>query len=97
MMTTMMTMIYVELSEECEGFIRQMLVYDGKKRLTIPQIATHPWMLQDKQAVDRYAEGSKVFSGRPDEEPYDVQVLSTMQRLGVDRQKTIQVRSQPVF
>lgn len=85
------------VSMECEGFIRQMLVYDGKKRLTIPQIATHPWMLQDKQAVDQYAEGSKAFCGRPDEEPYDMQVLSTMQRLGVDRQKTIQALHSRAF
>lgn len=32
-----------EVSEECKDLLRKLIVFDPKKRLTIRQIAKHPW------------------------------------------------------
>ncbi|XP_051870633.1 serine/threonine-protein kinase SIK1 isoform X2 [Pristis pectinata] len=76
------------LSEDCESLIRRMLVVDPAKRITIPQIKLHRWMLGQeflhKPLVYSFQDYNLNLGN------YNQQVLSLMQTLGIDRQKTIE-------
>ncbi|NXO02693.1 SIK2 kinase, partial [Rhinopomastus cyanomelas] len=79
------------MSEECEHLIRKMLVLDPSKRLTIAQIKEHKWML-----VEVPAQRPILYPPGEENEPsigeYNEQVLRLMHSLGIDQQKTIEVK-----
>ncbi|XP_018605421.2 serine/threonine-protein kinase SIK1 [Scleropages formosus] len=73
------------MSQECENLIRKMLVVDPAKRISIAQIKQHRWMQSDPVAPCLVL--SDYGSNLGD---YNEQVLTIMQALGIDRQKTIE-------
>ncbi|NXS69773.1 SIK2 kinase, partial [Pandion haliaetus] len=79
------------MSEECEHLIRRMLVLDPSKRLTIAQIKEHKWML-----IEVPAQRPILYPPGEENEPsigeYNEQVLRLMHSLGIDQQKTIEVK-----
>lgn len=79
---------------ECEHLIRRMLVLDPSKRLTIAQIKEHKWML-----VEVPAQRPVLYPPGQENEPsigeYNEQVLRLMHSLGIDQQKTIEVKHTP--
>ncbi|NXC40169.1 SIK2 kinase, partial [Penelope pileata] len=79
------------MSEECEHLIRRMLVLDPSKRLTIAQIKEHKWML-----IEVPAQRPLLYPPGQENEPsigeYNEQVLRLMHSLGIDQQKTIEVK-----
>ncbi|NWS62037.1 SIK2 kinase, partial [Chunga burmeisteri] len=79
------------MSEECEHLIRRMLVLDPSKRLTIAQIKEHKWMLIEvpAQRPILYPQGEE---NEPSIGEYNEQVLRLMHSLGIDQQKTIEVK-----
>lgn len=68
-----------------------MLVLDPSKRLTITQIKEHKWMLIEVpvQRPALYPQGQE---NEPSIGEYNEQVLRLMHSLGIDQQKTIEVR-----
>ncbi|NWW99024.1 SIK2 kinase, partial [Caloenas nicobarica] len=82
------------MSEECEHLIRRMLVLDPSKRLTIAQIKEHKWML-----IEVPAQRPILYPPGEENEPsigeYNEQVLRLMHSLGIDQQKTIEVKKTP--
>lgn len=84
----------VFLPTECEHLIRRMLVLDPSKRLTIAQIKEHKWML-----VEVPAQRPVLYPPGQENEPsigeYNEQVLRLMHSLGIDQQKTIEVKHTP--
>ncbi|NXV76628.1 SIK2 kinase, partial [Atlantisia rogersi] len=79
------------MSEECEHLIRRMLVLDPSKRLTVAQIKEHKWMLMEVPAQKPvlYPPGGE---NEPSIGEYNEQVLRLMHSLGIDQQKTIEVK-----
>ncbi|NXD42742.1 SIK2 kinase, partial [Copsychus sechellarum] len=79
------------MSEECEHLIRRMLVLDPSKRLSIAQIKEHKWML-----VEVPAQRPILYPAGQENEPslgeYNEQVLRLMHSLGIDQQKTLEVK-----
>ncbi|NXY57763.1 SIK2 kinase, partial [Callaeas wilsoni] len=79
------------MSEECEHLIRRMLVLDPSKRLSIAQIKEHKWML-----VEVPAQRPILYPPGEENEPclgeYNEQVLRLMHSLGIDQQKTVEVK-----
>lgn len=76
---------------ECEHLIRRMLVLDPTRRLTIAQIKEHKWML-----IEVPAQRPILYPPGEENEPslgeYNEQVLRLMHSLGIDQQKTIEVK-----
>ncbi|XP_031752275.1 probable serine/threonine-protein kinase SIK1B [Xenopus tropicalis] len=70
------------MSQDCESLIRRMLVVDPAKRLTIGQIKQHRWV----QTGDYLPPIPDALSPAPP----CLQVLSLMQSLGIDRERTLQ-------
>ena len=70
-----------------------MLVLDPKKRYTINQIRNHRWMCADggyqEEKPRPHILGQNAKSGEINE-----QILKLMQGLGIDQQKTIEVRNE---
>lgn len=67
-----------------------MLALDPAKRITVAQIWQHRWMLADpalRPPRSSQTHGCSSVSGG-----YSEQVLGFMQGLGVDRQRTLEVR-----
>nr|XP_026654538.1 serine/threonine-protein kinase SIK2 [Zonotrichia albicollis] len=79
------------MSEECEHLIRRMLVLDPSKRLSIAQIKEHKWMLVEvpAQRPILYPAGEE---NQPSLGEYNEQVLRLMHSLGIDQQKTVEVK-----
>ncbi|KAG5852919.1 hypothetical protein ANANG_G00067630 [Anguilla anguilla] len=79
------------MSQDCENLIRKMLVVDPAKRISIAQIKQHRWMLADpsapRQALSLSLSITDYNSNLGD---YNEPVLSIMQTLGIDRQRTIE-------
>ncbi|NWZ02157.1 SIK2 kinase, partial [Loxia curvirostra] len=79
------------MSEECEHLIRRMLVLDPSKRLSIAQIKEHKWML-----VEVPAQRPMLYPAGQENQPslgeYNEQVLRLMHSLGIDQQKTVEVK-----
>lgn len=75
---------------DCENLIRKMLVVDPTRRITVAQIKQHRWMLADPTAARQILSHSltEYNSNLGD---YSEPVLSIMNTLGIDRQKTIEV------
>lgn len=76
---------------DCEHLIRRMLVLDPSKRLTIAQIKEHKWMLVEVpvQRPTLYPQGQE---NEPSIGEFNEQVLRLMHSLGIDQQKTIEVK-----
>ena len=76
---------------ECEQLIRKMLVIDPAKRYTIEQIKNHKWMQMDggepSPVTSPVAEIPKPIG------EFNEQALRLMQSLGIDQQRTIEVRA----
>lgn len=78
-------------SVDCEHLIRRMLVLDPAKRLTIAQIKEHKWMLVEVpvQRPVLYPQGQE---NEPSIGEFNEQVLRLMHGLGIDQQKTVEVK-----
>ncbi|OCT91420.1 serine/threonine-protein kinase SIK1 [Xenopus laevis] len=70
------------MSQDCESLIRRMLVVDPAKRLTIAQIKQHRWVQMGNYQPPLY---DTLSPAQP-----CLQVLSIMQSLGIDRERTLQ-------
>ena len=81
----------IVFSVDCEHLIRRMLVLDPSKRLTIAQIKEHKWMLVEVpvQRPVLYPQGQE---NEPSIGEFNEQVLRLMHGLGIDQQKTIEVK-----
>uniref|UniRef100_A0A3Q3BSE8 non-specific serine/threonine protein kinase n=1 Tax=Kryptolebias marmoratus TaxID=37003 RepID=A0A3Q3BSE8_KRYMA len=77
------------MSQDCENLIRKMLVVDPTRRITVTQIKQHRWMLSDPSAAHQTLSHSltEYNSNLGD---YSEPVLSIMNTLGIDRQRTIE-------
>ncbi|XP_053733674.1 serine/threonine-protein kinase SIK1 [Synchiropus splendidus] len=77
------------MSQDCENLIRKMLVVDPAKRISVAQIKQHRWMLADPTAAHQTLSHSltEYNSNLGD---YSEPVLSIMNTLGIDRQRTIE-------
>lgn len=84
-------LIFSPSPTECEHLIRRMLVLDPSKRLSIAQIKEHKWML-----VEVPAQRPILYPPGEENEPslgeYNEQVLRLMHSLGIDQQKTVEVK-----
>lgn len=82
-------------SVDCEHLIRRMLVLDPAKRLTIAQIKEHKWMLVEVpvQRPVLYPQGQE---NEPSIGEFNEQVLRLMHGLGIDQQKTIEVKGSEI-
>lgn len=78
-------------SVDCEHLIRRMLVLDPAKRLTIAQIKEHKWMLVEVP-VQRPVLYPQEQENEPSIGEFNEQVLRLMHGLGIDQQKTIEVK-----
>lgn len=67
-----------------------MLVVDPTRRITVAQIKQHRWMLADPSATRQILSHSlREYNSNLGD--YSEPVLSIMNTLGIDRQKTIEV------
>ncbi|KAJ8282676.1 hypothetical protein COCON_G00051950 [Conger conger] len=79
------------LLADCENLIRKMLVVDPAKRISIAQIKQHRWMLADPSAPRQALSVSlSITDYNSNLGDYNEPVLSIMQTLGIDRQRTIE-------
>lgn len=84
---------YIVFPIDCEHLIRRMLVLDPSKRLTIAQIKEHKWMLIEVP-VQRPVLYPQEQENEPSIGEFNEQVLRLMHSLGIDQQKTIEVKYQ---
>lgn len=78
------------MSQECENLIRRMLAVDPAKRVSVAQIKQHRWMQADPTAVCQPSFDPYCPDGLLQPESYSEPVLSLMQALGIDKQRTIE-------
>ncbi|XP_072513694.1 serine/threonine-protein kinase SIK1-like [Salminus brasiliensis] len=78
------------MSQECENLIRRMLAVDPAKRISVAQIKQHRWMQADPTAACQPSSDPHSPDGPLQPESYSEPVLSLMQALGIDRQRTIE-------
>lgn len=78
---------------DCETLIRRMLVVDPTKRITISQIKQHKWMQADPSLQQQQSLSFSMQNYNSNLGDYNEQVLGIMQTLGIDRQRTVEVRS----
>ncbi|KAM9454946.1 serine/threonine-protein kinase SIK2-like isoform 1-T2 [Clarias gariepinus] len=77
------------MSQECENLIRRMLVVDPAKRISLAQIKEHYWMKAVPIAVCQAFFNSPEPERHSQAKRYNEKVLSLMQTLGIDKQRTI--------
>ncbi|KAJ0070283.1 hypothetical protein NL108_007631, partial [Boleophthalmus pectinirostris] len=77
------------MSQDCENLIRKMLVVDPAKRITVAQIKQHRWMLADP-TVAHQTLSHPLTEYNSNLGDYSEPVLSIMNTLGIDRQRTIE-------
>lgn len=77
------------MSQDCENLIRKMLVVDPAKRITVAQIKQHRWMLADPAAA-RQTLSLSLTEYNSNLGDYSEPVLTIMNTLGIDRQRTIE-------
>jgi len=70
-----------------------MLVVDPTKRITISQIKQHKWMQADPSLQQQQSLSFSMQNYNSNLGDYNEQVLGIMQTLGIDRQRTVEVRS----
>lgn len=76
---------------DCENLIRKMLVVDPAKRISISQIKQHRWMLADPSApLQTLSHSLTDYNSNLGD--YSEPVLNIMHTLGIDRQRTVEVR-----
>ncbi|KAL2087552.1 hypothetical protein ACEWY4_016380 [Coilia grayii] len=85
------------MSQECENLIRKMLTVNPARRISIAEIKQHRWMQADPAAAAAAAAATQPL---PPSSPtsdssqglggYSEHILSIMQSLGVERQRTIE-------
>lgn len=80
---------------DCETLIRRMLAVDPTKRITISQIWQHRWMQADPALRQPTCPVFSLLGYASSLGSYDEQALGIMQTLGVDRQRTVEVRRRP--
>lgn len=86
-----LTKTFMSPFPDCENLIRKMLVVDSAKRISIAQIKQHRWMLADPSAPHQIL--SQSFTDyNSNLGDYSEPVLGIMQTLGIDRQRTVEVR-----
>ncbi|XP_007228754.3 serine/threonine-protein kinase SIK1 isoform X2 [Astyanax mexicanus] len=78
------------MSQECENLIRRMLAVDPAKRISVAQIKQHRWMQADPTAACQPSFDPHCPDGLLQTESYSEPVLSLMQALGIDKQRTIE-------
>ena len=78
---------------DCETLIRRMLVVDPSKRITIAQIRQHRWMQAEPPVPRQACTAFSALSYNASPGRYDEQVLGIMHTLGIDRQRTVEVRA----
>lgn len=82
---------------ECENLIRKMLTVNPARRISIAQIKQHRWMQADPAAAAAAAATQPLPPSSPTSDSsqglggYSEHILSIMQSLGVERQRTIEV------
>ncbi len=86
-----LTKISLSPCPDCENLIRKMLVVDPAKRISVAQIKQHRWMLADPSAPHQILSLS-LTDYNSNLGDYSEPVLSIMQTLGIDRQRTVEVR-----
>ncbi|XP_066516019.1 serine/threonine-protein kinase SIK1-like [Hoplias malabaricus] len=77
------------MSQDCENLIRRMLAVDPAKRISVAQIKQHRWMQADPTAACQTLSNADC----PEllqPESYSEPVLSLMQALGIDKQRTVE-------
>ncbi len=77
-------------STDCESLIRRILSVDPAKRFSVAQIKQHRWMQADNSAISQSLSFSSCLEAK---ETYNEAVLRIMQTVGIDRKRTIEVRS----
>lgn len=80
---------------DCETLVRRMLAVDPTKRITISQIWEHRWMRADPALRQPTCPVFSLLGYASSLGSYDEQALGIMQTLGVDRQRTVEVRRRP--
>ncbi|XP_017565488.1 serine/threonine-protein kinase SIK1 [Pygocentrus nattereri] len=78
------------MSQECENLIRRMLAVDPARRISVAQIKQHHWMQADPTDSCQATSASLCTDGLLQPESYSEPVLSLMQALGIDKQRTIE-------
>ena len=81
------------MSTECEELIRRMLTIEPARRITIPEIICHQWMMvssADSEFDKLMHESMRPLSPEP-LEPLNELVLRHMDRLEIDRKQTLRV------
>ncbi|KAK2817958.1 hypothetical protein Q7C36_021891 [Tachysurus vachellii] len=76
------------MSQGCEDLIRRMLVVDPAKRISLKQIKQHCWMKIAPKTVCQSLFNPPEQERHCQEKTYNEQVLSLMQTLGIDKQRT---------
>ncbi|XP_062313108.1 serine/threonine-protein kinase SIK1 isoform X2 [Osmerus eperlanus] len=77
------------MSQDCENLIRKMLAVDPAKRISMAQIKQHRWMLADP-AAPQHTVSLSLTDYNSNLGDYSQPVLSIMNTLGIDRQRTIE-------
>lgn len=80
-------------STDCESLIRRMLAVDPAKRFSVAQIKQHRWMQADPSAICHSPFPSSCLEPHLLQGTYNEAVLSIMQTVGIDRKRTVEVRS----
>lgn len=76
---------------ECEDLIQRMLVVDPSKRIRLEQIMEHCWMKAEPIAVCQALFNPPESERHCHAKGFNEQVLSLMQKLGIDKRRTIDV------
>lgn len=83
------------LPPDCETLIRRMLVVDPAKRITIAQIRQHRWMQAEPAVPWPPCTACPALGCTSNLGQYDERALGIMDTLGIDRQRTVEVRTPP--
>ncbi|XP_067297635.1 serine/threonine-protein kinase SIK2-like [Pseudorasbora parva] len=78
------------MSQDCESLIRRMLAVDPAKRFSVTQIKLHRWMQADPSAICHSFFPFSCLETHLQQGTYNEEVLSIMQRVGIDRKRTIE-------
>lgn len=83
--------LLLQSNPECENLIRRMLVVDPSKRISLEQIKQHCWLKAEPiaayQALFNPSESERHYHAKG----FNEQVLSLMQKLGIDKRRTTDV------
>ncbi|XP_046630920.1 serine/threonine-protein kinase SIK3-like isoform X3 [Daphnia pulicaria] len=80
------------MTTDCEHLIRHMLIVDPERRLSIPQILQHRWLIMDDDGRAGPDKSSEVNGEIPSDDPISVNesIVDTMLKIpGLDREKIL--------